>query len=86
MMVTLIVVLSVVFVTAFLIATATRKPICTVYGHRPAFGYGDHEGYGYFDVRLNTVDGIGRQHADLYTFCERCGVKYHVGMIHVPKV
>jgi ribosomal protein L37E len=36
-------------------------------------------------VKLNTVDGIGRQHASVYAECKRCGKEFFAGMIHVPK-
>jgi len=31
------------------------------------------------------IDGIGTTHARLMTRCERCGTRYQVGKIHLPK-
>ena len=59
---------------------------CWLFGHLPSFGYGGVEGAGYFKVELDAVDGLGTQHARLYTDCHRCGKNYKVGMIHVPKI
>lgn len=58
--------------------------LCRLFGHRPAFGYGNAEGDGYFDVKIGITDGSGRVHAKLQCNCERCGIKYQVGKIHVP--
>jgi hypothetical protein len=60
--------------------------LCFMFGHRPRFGYCHEEGAGYFRVELCEVDGTGTQHASLYCDCERCGVNYHVGRIHVPPI
>jgi hypothetical protein len=60
------------------------KLLCWLFGHVPAYGYGDAPGRGYFDVHVSVVDGVGRQHATLHCECERCGTNYQVGMIHVP--
>lgn len=59
---------------------------CKSFGHIPSRGCWGIPGSGYFKVKLDAVDGIGRQHARLYSSCERCGVEYQVGMIHVPKL
>ena len=59
------------------------KLICSVVGHRPAFGYGHQEGKGYFSTKFVAVDGTTRIHASLHCSCERCGRVYQVGMIHV---
>ncbi len=61
------------------------KLICSLFGHRPAFGYGHVEGGGYFIVKKTVIDGMGVQHARLFCNCERCGKNYQVGMIHLPK-
>ena len=58
--------------------------ICAVVGHRPAFGYRNREGEGYFSTKFFAVDGTGRVHASLHCVCERCHRVYQVGMIHVP--
>lgn len=59
-----------------------NKLLCSIFGHRPAFGYGRQEGKGYFHQRMVTTDGMGRVHIELFCYCERCGKRYHVGMIH----
>lgn len=55
-----------------------------MFGHRPAFGYGHLPNEGYFELKLGSVDGIGRQHAHLHCECERCGENYKVGNLHIP--
>lgn len=60
--------------------------LCKLVGHRPSTGYTHREGAGYFKVEMDTIDGVGTQHARLYTDCDRCGQTYRVGMIHVPKI
>jgi len=58
--------------------------ICRLFGHRTP--YDDYRpGFFYMKVRLNAVDGIGRQHASVYAECKRCGEEFFAGMIHVPK-
>lgn len=59
------------------------KIICSLFGHRPAFGYGRSEGYGYFTQLFDGTDGINRTHVKLRCDCERCGVNYQVGKIHL---
>lgn len=59
--------------------------ICWLFGHRPAFGYGEIEGEGYFKLARGSIDGVGREHARLYTECQRCGITYKVGMLHIYK-
>ena len=60
--------------------------LCKIFGHVPAYGYGDRPGRGYFNVELPPYeDNIGRLHCDLTCKCERCGIKYNVGKIHLPK-
>lgn len=58
--------------------------LCRLFGHRPAFGCWNTEGEGYFRVIRIGVDGIGTHHASLYCDCERCGVNYKVGNVHIP--
>ncbi len=60
------------------------KLTCLLFGHRPAFGYGNSEGNGYFTIKGVSTDGIGRKHAYLYCDCQTCGVNYHVGNLHLP--
>lgn len=62
-----------------------KNLLCRLFGHRPAFGYGNSKSEGYFNVEVRGTDGLGRTHAVLYCDCERCGVNYHVGNIHLPK-
>lgn len=63
---------------------SSKKPplLCLLFGHCPAFGYGQSEGHGYFRQQFLTTDGIGRVHIALTCDCERCGDNYQVGMIH----
>jgi hypothetical protein len=58
--------------------------LCVLFGHRPAFGYGNREGTGYFRTKFYAVDGCNVMHASCHCTCERCGEFYQVGMIHVP--
>ena len=58
--------------------------ICFLFGHRPAFGYGNQEGCGYFKVGAAYSDGIGRHHCNLTCECQNCGAIYQVGKIHIP--
>ena len=60
------------------------KIFCKLFGHKPEYGYGAVAGTGYFTVRNIVVDGTGRFHADLLCTCERCGLVYQVGKIHLP--
>jgi len=57
---------------------------CEWFGHRPEFGYSG-EGSGYFEVNGSVTDGIGRVHLYLWCTCERCGERFHVGNIYLPK-
>ena len=59
--------------------------ICKLFGHRPQFGWGNSEGHGYFRVVNYHSDGINTHHAYLICDCERCGVNYQVGKIHIPQ-
>ena len=58
--------------------------ICKWFGHRPAFGWGNKEGEGYFRITRCIEDAIGRVHASLHCNCERCGAWYQVGKTHLP--
>lgn len=58
--------------------------LCRLFGHKPEYGYCGVSGTGYFTVRNIIADGIGRFHADLICKCERCGLVYQVGKIHLP--
>ena len=39
----------------------------------------------YFDIDGVITDGIGREHAWLSTICAKCGDRYTIGMVHLPK-
>ncbi len=55
--------------------------LCTLFGHRS----NEHvySGGEYMHVRYGpVVDGIGREHFDLYAKCRRCGKEYRAGRIH----
>ena len=58
--------------------------LCTLFGHRPAFGYSHAENEGHFTVKGATIDGMGRIHVELWCDCERCGTNYKAGNIHLP--
>lgn len=57
---------------------------CKLLGHKVPPG---HQGYGakYLHVSPMAIDGINREHAGLYTDCERCGEEFRVGMVHLPE-
>ena len=61
------------------------KLTCVLFGHQPETGCHGREGEGYFQVISEGIDGIGTTHARLMTRCERCGTRYQVGKIHLPK-
>ena len=52
------------------------KLICKLFGHKPP-SYG-HIGEEYGELELGTLDGIGRQHLNLFGNCPRCGERYLV--------
>lgn len=61
---------------------------CKLFGHKPPV-YAEKGWYSpgqeYMKVQLDAVDGSGRQHAVIYADCARCGKRFKVGRIHVPK-
>jgi hypothetical protein len=59
--------------------------LCRMFGHRPP-SETRGAGWSYMDIKLGTVDGIGRQHAFLYGTCPRCEQDYLVGRTHVPQL
>lgn len=62
------------------------NPICRMFGHEPAHGYNRKAGSGYFRIASIAIDGMGVEHATLTSECERCGLRYIVGMVHLPPV
>lgn len=56
---------------------------CALVGHKTVRGYCG--GLPYFRITNTTVDGIGRVHAWLDTECIRCGERFTIGMVHLPK-
>ena len=68
----------------FCYPTFPMNLLCRLFGHRPAFGYCEAEGEGYFRITNIMVDQIGTHHASLYCECERCKVNYKVGNVHIP--
>jgi hypothetical protein len=59
-----------------------RNILCTLFGHKSLEGV--YSGAEYMRVLPTTIDGIGREHADLYARCPRCGCSYRAGRIHRP--
>ena len=56
---------------------------CYFFGHMPKHGYyGNNDQY--FRAEGGHIDGIGREHWDLYGECRWCGVRYRVGKVHGP--
>lgn len=55
--------------------------LCKLFGHKSREH--DYSGGQYMDVRRDTIDGIGREHARLYARCPRCEKSYRAGMIHL---
>jgi hypothetical protein len=64
-------------------STRVPNPICALFGHRPAKGYGDQDGTSYFRQRFHATDGMGVVHVSLHTTCDRCSQDYQVGLIHL---
>jgi len=59
------------------------KMMCEILGHKLPTGYCGSRPY--LRVGNNIItDGIGRRHASLYAFCDRCQEEYHVASIHLP--
>jgi len=57
------------------------KWACVFFGHRPAL-YGTQPVY--FDrVRHDGTDSVGRVHVAAYHACDRCGVQYLAGRLHL---
>lgn len=48
---------------------------CKLFGHRPME---------YRELSPTGIDGIGRYHAFIYAFCDRCGIWYREGKAHLP--
>lgn len=60
-----------------------KKILCRLFGHYISGTYYPLSGYTrYFQANAGAVDGIRRHHIQLYTECDRCGEKFHVGNIH----
>jgi hypothetical protein len=58
--------------------------LCALFGHHvPVF---NPTGSEYVGVTYFATDGIGRQHAHLWAICPRCGTRYQLGSIHIPKI
>jgi hypothetical protein len=79
-----------ILLLVYLLRVFTRGSKCDRFGHIPNPGYGRHynpinSGEGYFRVVQRELDGVGTRHASLHTECERCGKKYQIGRIHIPK-
>lgn len=56
---------------------------CELFGHEPGKGYTSREGAGYLALKRGPVDGIQREHAELFSECARCGTRFRVGHLHV---
>jgi hypothetical protein len=58
--------------------------LCALFGHHvPIFR---PHGAEYVKVEHFGTDGIGRVHGNLRAVCPRCGRKYLLGRIHIPKI
>lgn len=58
--------------------------VCRLFGHKPP-SESSTVGGEYGSIRYSVVDGIGRQHAELYGECPRCGKEYRVMRTHVRR-
>lgn len=56
--------------------------LCALFGHKSMEGI--YSGGEYCTVRPTSIDGIGREHAELHGRCPRCGTEHVVGRIHRP--
>lgn len=56
--------------------------MCRIFGHK-APKYGNQPAYG--RVRPGTIDGVGREHANVIARCDRCDTEYVIIKIHLPK-
>lgn len=62
--------------------------LCTLFGHKPPVyakkgWYSPGEEYG--TIRLGVIDGLGTQHAMVEAECARCGQRFIVARVHLPK-
>jgi len=65
-----------------------KNILCSIFGHKPPVyakkGWFS-PGQEYAKVHKNiTIDGIGRQHADVYSECPRCKESFKLCKIHLP--
>lgn len=59
---------------------------CKWFGHVPNHGWKeDKTGNGYFWLTFYAHDGMDVVHANVIGDCERCGIKYQIGRVHLPK-
>lgn len=56
--------------------------LCAVFGHKQNPRPSDGSGY-ITNITGGQVDGIGREHVQLYLRCPRCGDDYLAAMLHV---
>lgn len=64
------------------------KWLCKLFGHQPpiyAKPCWGGTGQEYAKVKPGTVDGVGRWHSTVESECPRCGEKFMLCRIHVPK-
>ena len=57
--------------------------ICKLFGHKPGMGYYNHDGGGYLTVIGGPIDGLGTEHARVFSECPRCGERFKVGNLHL---
>ena len=43
--------------------------ICKLFGHKPGMGYYNHDGGGYLTVIGGPIDGLGTEHARVFSEC-----------------
>lgn len=57
--------------------------ICRASGHKPHRDRWGGPAYGV--IRVTTTDGMGTTHSDILIECDRCGEKFVVCKVHMPK-
>lgn len=57
--------------------------LCKLFGHKPGMGYYKRDGDGYLTVTGGPIDGLGTEHARVFSECARCGESFQVGKLHL---
>ncbi len=68
--------------------TRTGRILCALFGHiYPTRLIGKGQGYMYAGKVCDLYpDGIQRVHANVYSTCPRCGERFLLCKIHVPRI